>query len=65
MRIPLPHASTEVSVEIADQTVLAALASRAASELTLRNQTRRPCRLCDPISGQCRHVCVPKPRKFK
>ena len=31
------------------------------SELTARNQARRRCRLCDPVSGRCRRLCVRRP----
>ena len=30
-----------------------------------RHGTKTPCRLCDPVSGGCRHLCVPNRRKIK
>ena len=66
MRVPLPCNTTEVPGEIANQNLFAPLVAKVECGLTLRHQAKRTCRLCDPVSGQCRHLCVRKSsRKIK
>jgi len=33
------------------------------ADSALRDVVKRGCRLCDPVSGECRHLCVSKPRR--
>ena len=66
MRVHLPYKTTEVAGEISDQNCVWQLAVNVECGLTSRYLARRSCRLCDPVSGQCRHLCVPEPgRKIK
>ena len=66
MRVHLPYNTTEVAGEIYDQNCLGRLVVKVECGLTSRHLAKRSCRLCDPVSGQCRHLCVPKPgRKIK
>ena len=66
MRVPLPYNTTEVPGEIANKNLFAPALTKGECRLTLRHQAKRTCRLCDPISGQCRHLCVRKSsRKIK
>jgi hypothetical protein len=66
MRVPLPFNTTEVPSEVYDQNSMVRLVAKVECGLASRHQARRPCRLCNPVSGQCRHLCVPKSgRKIK
>jgi hypothetical protein len=60
MRVPLPFNTTEVPGEVYDQNSAVRQAAKVDSGLTSRHLARRSCRLCDPASGECRHLCVPK-----
>ena len=66
MRVHLPYNTTEVAGEISDQNRVGPAVTKVECGLTSRHQAKRSCRLCDPISGQCRHLCVRKSgRKIK
>ena len=58
MRVASQDNTTEVKVQVANQTLCAPPAGRVECGSTLRHQAKRTCRLCDPVSGQCRHLCV-------
>jgi hypothetical protein len=59
MRVPLPD-NTEAPVEVANQNFIAQPVAKVECGLILRREANRCCRFCDPISGQCRHLCVRK-----
>jgi hypothetical protein len=61
MRAHLPYTTTEVAGEIYDQNCVGRLVVNVECGLTSRHLAKRSCRWCDPVSGQCRHLCVPKP----
>jgi hypothetical protein len=66
MRVHLPYKTTEVEGGIYDQNCVWQLVVNVECGLTSRHLAKRSCRLCDPVSGQCRHLCVPKSgRKIK
>jgi hypothetical protein len=59
MRVALPD-TTEVPVGIMNQDLFAQRVARVESGIIVRHKAKRCCRLCDPVSGECRHLCVPK-----
>ena len=63
MPVLVQYNATVIPAGIHNQNVLAPMVSKAADESTSRNHAKRRCRLCDPVSGQCRHLCVPKPER--
>jgi len=66
MKAHLPNTTTEVAGGIYDQNCVGRLVVNVECGLTSRHLAKRSCRWCDPVSGQCRHLCVPKPgRKIK
>ena len=62
MRVPLPD-NTEAPVEVVNQNLFAQPVTKVDCGMILGHQAKRSCRLCDPISGQCRHLCVRKPSR--
>ena len=66
MRVHLPYNTTEVAGGIYDQNRVGRVVAKVECGLTSRHPAKRSCRLCDPVSGQCRQLCVPKSgRKIK
>jgi len=66
MRVHLPYKTTEVAGVICDQNCVWQPVVSVEWGLTSRHLAKRSCRLCDPVSGQCRHLCVPESgRKIK
>jgi hypothetical protein len=60
MRVDLPYKTTEVAGGIYDQICVGRLVVNVECGLTSRHLAKGSCRLCDPVSSQCRHLCVPK-----
>ena len=60
MRVPLRYNAITVPVDMDNQNVLAPFLPIVEIGLTSSHQVKRRCRLCDPASGQCRHLCVRK-----
>jgi hypothetical protein len=58
MRAHLPYKTTEVAGGIYDQNCVGRLVVNVECGLTSRHLAKRSCRWCDPVSGQCRHLCV-------
>jgi len=58
MRVPLPD-NNEATVDVVNQNLFAQPVAKMQCGIILRHQAKR-CRLCDPISGQCRRLCVRK-----
>jgi hypothetical protein len=66
MRVPLPFDATAVPGGIYTQNCAGRPVAEVERGLTSHHPAKRSCRLCDPVSGQCRHLCVPKSgRKIK
>jgi len=62
MRVALPD-TTEVPVGSVNQDLFTQPVAKVECGIILRHKAKRCCRLCDPISGECRHLCVPKSRR--
>jgi len=66
MRVHMPYKTTEVAGGINYQNCVWQLVVNVECGLTSRHLAKTSCRLCDPVSGQCRHLCVPNSgRKIK
>ena len=55
--------TTEVPVEIDDRNLVGRPTLKVECGSASRHQAKRRCRLCDPVSGQCRRLCVRNPAR--